>query len=124
LGAGNYSFYSTETVQSKYFTNVIDLGFSYIYECESTNANRVRPLFKNLDGESIRLNAEESIDAILKKLDAIVVSQSTIGDLKNIYGYTARNAQYITEKHRKINLQIAVNNNAVTIGFPVILGSY
>ena len=119
LAEGSYSFYSTDKIESVYFTNVIDLGFSYIYECDSCDAGKVRPLFTRIDGESIAVD-NIGTSKILRALGGHVVSQSDFG----IYAYSARIASYIIEDNRKINIQIAYSDDRIIIGWPVILGSY
>ena len=120
IADGIYSFYSTDRVESPYITNTIDLGFSYIYECQSTDASKVRQLLNRVDGESILFTTDISKRKILDHLGARIVSVSGFG----IYAYTPRTNNYITNNNRKINIQIAQKGNKTVIGSPIILGSY
>jgi len=136
LGSGEYSFYSTETISSDLIIKTVNLGFSNIYVCNSKDANKVRALFTNIDGESISIANVKNIQAILRKLnyDAVArfckagsyrkISQSNIAGHQIIYAYSPRAAAYITDNRQKINLQIAQSSNALIIGWPVILGSF
>jgi len=123
LGSGEYCFYSTEIVSSVYITNTTDLGFSYIYHCNSINAAKVRKLFTQIDGESITLK-DKSARTVMQKLGYRFVSQSRISDVVSVYAYSPRGEAYIQSGGQKINLQIAVNGRTTTVGWPVILGSY
>ena len=120
IAVGSYSFYSTDEITSPYITRVTDLGFSYIYECKSTDADKVRPLFSRIDGESITVDKGISTKKILKTLGARVVANSDFGT----YAYTPRNQTYIMQNNHKINVQIFHGEDTTTVGFPVILGSY
>jgi len=123
LGHGEYCFYSTDIVTSEYITKTTDLGFSYIYHCDSKNAGKVRKLFDHIDGESITLEGS-SVQAVLKKLKGRIVSQSSIGEIQTIYAYILRGNTFIKNGRQKMNLQIANNGTALIAGWPVILGSY
>ena len=123
LGHGEYSFYSTDVVASPLITNTTDLGFSYIYNCNSKDAPKVRKLFTRIDGESIELESI-SADKILRTLNHRAISQTQISDVKIVYAYSPRGSTFIKDGNSKINLQIAVNNQTTTVGWPVILGSY
>jgi len=123
LGRGEYRFYSPEIVSSAYITKITDLGFSYIYHCNSRNAAKVRALFTRIDGESITLNGK-SARAVTQKLGYRVVSKSSISNVVSVYAYSPRGQVYIQSGGQKINLQIAVNGQMTTVGWPVILGSY
>jgi len=123
LGDGEYSFYSTEIVSSSLITKTTDLGFSYIYTCNSKNAAKVRALFTRIDGESITIE-NTTAKRILQFLKYQKISETKISNVKTIYAYSPRGQVYIQNAGQKINLQIAVNNQTTTVGWPVILGSY
>jgi len=123
LGHGEYSFYSTEVVSSPYITKTTDLGFSYIYVCDSRDAAKVRPLLTRIDGESITVTNIDKA-AVLKKLKYRTVSQSDVCSVAVIYAYSPRGETFIRNGRQKINLQIATNGQTTTVGWPVILGSY
>ena len=123
LGQGEYRFYSTDIVSSPYITRTVDLGFSYIYVCDSADATKVRKLFTRIDGESITL-ANTDKAAVLKRLNYQTVSVSEVSSIAVTYAYSPRGKTFITDNEQKINLQIAVSGRTTTVGWPVILGSY
>jgi hypothetical protein len=123
LGHGEFRFYSTDAVSSPYITKTVNLGFSYIYYCDSRDATKVRALFTRIDGESITLKGK-SARAITQKLGYRVVSESRISNVVSVYAYSPRGQAYLQSGGQKINLQIAVSGQTTTVGWPVILGSY
>ena len=124
IAVGTYSFYSTDEIKSPYITNTIDLGFAYIYECASSDAEKIRRLFKRIDGESISFDTAISTRKILDMLNARVVSTDNTHGMEMVCAHNPRQRNYIVEGGRKINLQIAKSKDKTTIGIPVILGSY
>ena len=123
LGVGEYQIYSTQLVDSSLVTRRHDTGFSYIYYCDSRDATSLRKLFTKIDGESITLE-NGSATSVLKKLNYNPVSQSNLSSMNVVYAYSARAKTFIVNNRQKINLQIAQNGNTLTVGWPVILGSY
>jgi hypothetical protein len=123
LGAGEYTIYSRENVQSNLVTRRIDTGLGFMYFTHSQNAAALRALFRNIDGESITLT---NINArtILKKLNYSRVSTSFDGIMQITYAYSNRGHQFITVNNSRVNLQIAETHNRVTVGWPVILGTF
>ena len=120
LGAGEYCFYSTDNVNGKQITRKIQNGAGYIYYCDGENAGGLRTLFTNIDGESIALQNINTA-RVFKILNYKRVSADTHG---NIYGYSNRGRAYIRSGNKKINLQVSVRGDIVTVGWPVILGGY
>ena len=121
---GTHAFYSSDRIQSPHIINTIDLGFSFIYYVRSENAHIVRPLFKNIDGESITLDNNLDTNNILRRLGASEVSQSNFSELDILYAYSPKIPTYIIAHGQSINIQIVQRGNTTTIGWPVILGSY
>ena len=120
LGHGEYSFYSTDVVTSELITRTTDLGFSFIYHCDSRDAAEVRRLFGRIDGESIKLHDKASATSVLRTLGYTEVSRT--GTM--VYAYSPRGKSFIRADGQRVNLQVAYSGNTVIVGWPVILGSY
>ena len=76
-------------------------------------------------GESLFLKNYEA-DAILKKLNAQIKFLEYIDnlDLSIIYAYSPIISKTVELKNTSINLQIAVANDYLVVGWPMILGSF
>jgi len=124
LGEGVISIYSREVVTSPLITSVTNIGFGFIYTTCATNANELRAKFNVIDGESIALTHSACPHEILRQLGHTMVSYQRGGGLFTIYAYSSRGRDFIRQDGNRINMQIAVRDGRVTVGWPVILGSY
>jgi len=124
LGCGEFSIYSREVITSPLITNTTNIGFGFIYTTHSSNANALREKFNIIDGESITLSNFICPQDILTQLGYTQISYQRGGGLFTIYAYSNRGRDFIRKTDHRINLQIAVRGGRVTVGWPVILGSY
>lgn len=96
-------------------------GGGYIIETDKKTAYENFDNIKGCFGVTIFFDNIQ-LEDILNNVN--VVKQEKIGDCE-IYYATAKNIIFSTYiENKKINLQIAVSNNKIIIGFPLILGSY
>ena len=124
LGDGDFSIYSREVITSPLVHSVTNIGIGFVYTTTSSNAAALRAKFNQIDGESIVLSTFKEPSRILALLGYTKVSTQTLSDLHTIYAYSGRGRDFITSEGTRINLQIAVRGDRVTVGWPVILGSF
>lgn len=106
--SGDYTVYTSNE-------NSINLGFCYMGK-EHTKDEVV--------GESIKIENLE-IGSALKTLSANVVKTEYLDDGTTvIYAYSSLINESVKIENKNVNLQIAERNNIVTIGWPLILGSF
>lgn len=74
-------------------------------------------------GESFVCDAS-NFERLLKTLKADIVKKETIEGRFIVYAYTAHNRNYVTLQNNKVNLQICINDEQMTVGWPLILGSF
>lgn len=102
-------------------------GNGFILQCRSRDAAEVYALLSPalLSGESFSFSGGlAEARAILSRLDAEVVSSEQIDQLQIWYGYTRMLGGELSVQGQAINLQIAIRDGTVTVGTPLILGSY
>ena len=121
---GEHAFYTTDRIESPLVTRKVDLGFAFIYFTASDNAMELRQKFSRIDGESVTISNTRPIDSILQSIGAREISTSRIHNLHIVYAYSPRVPTFITKNNARINIQIAVRYDRITIGWPIILGSY
>ena len=110
--AGEYSAYSEVKIENKSKT---DLGFCFMYN---------EPVDQGLVGESVKIEDFEVASAI-KTLNAKVVKTECLDNgTVVIYAYTNKINKTVEINNKKVNLQIAHNDEYAIIGWPLILGSF
>ena len=122
---GQYCFY----VKGKYdLKNCLctDSGCGTIIQTTFKNAQKIKKDINNIQGESYCFNSsnEDVVNDILNMFNAVIVKQQDLGNLKIVYAFSVKLDKFVTDDGEKINLQICKNINNVTVGYPIILGSY
>ena len=106
---GEYTAYSSSSN-----TKDINLGF-----CSITNTKT-----KSTIGESIICQNLE-LSAAIKTLKATVLKKEYLDcNTVVIYGYSPLINKSVNLNNLKVNIQIAVKDNEIIIGWPLILGSF
>ena len=123
---GEHTFYSTQKTNQKE-TNITKNGNGYLI---STNSQNAKNVFQNLEkeklhGESFRLSGtEKDIPKLLHSLCAKTVKEERFDDFLILYANSPKIANYVVVNNKKVNIQIAYKNKVITVGTPIILGSY
>lgn len=123
--AYEYCFYISSEVDEDDFTKVIKNGNSYVGYCNILDAPSIKKRYK-VDGESFTTTGTKvTVGEMVKTLSAKIVSQGEVDGIYTIYLYTGRlNTPSIDLFGDKVNVQIALSGNKITVGYPIILGSY
>lgn len=124
LGSGYMNIFSTCVVSHPYIINRTSLGFAHSYRIRSEHAETIRPLFRNIDGESITLHNADKRTILHQLSNHQKISTSRIGTLQVTSLYSNRTSSFVRDGNNRINLQVSYRNGTVTIGWPVILGSF
>ena len=108
---GEYLMYTNNEIE-----NSTDLGFCYMSN-EVGNNNKVV-------GESMTLQNYE-VGKILEDLNAKIIKTECLEDGTNvIYAYSDLIKTQVECGSGKVNLQIAIKEDCVIVGWPLILGSF
>ena len=111
--SGEYYCYTEQPVNN----NSINLGFCHLTINQKSSKN-------NIVGESVTTKNIE-INSALQTLKAKVIKTEYLSNGTTvIYAYTNLIKSSVELFNTKVNLQIALNNNTTTIGWPLILGSF
>jgi len=124
LGSGQFRFYSRERIHSPLIYGTIQIATGFIYITTSDNAPLLRRKFSQIDGESLTLDYAKSKREILHILGYTAVSTQNNSVMQITYAYSGRGLSFIRSGRDRINLQISNRSGVVTVGWPVILGSY
>lgn len=110
--SGDYTAYSHQKISKE----SVFLGSCYM------TANKVD--LKKVVGESVVLKNYEA-SQILKTLKAKIVSSEFLDTGASvIYAYSYLVPRSVKVQNKKVNLQVAIYDDHIVLGWPVILGSF
>ncbi len=102
-----------------------DIGFGKIVQCGGTDFAKVLAQCKDVDGTSFCFVATQNdLATLLNTLSVNVHTTQTLGNLTIVCGYSPKLTGGVILDGNKTNVQIAFDGNTITIGSPLILGSY
>ena len=125
LENGRYSAYVTSLSDVPTGYEYILVASGGILTCGLDRMSGIESCTYKLLGESLSFygNDEEFYDIIQFYRIKIVKTESLDG-ITTIYGHSYAFTKYIIIDSQKINVQIALNNSYITVGTPIIFGSY
>lgn len=124
---GEYYFYVEGEEEKGEFSSATLNGETTVLKCPIYLASSQREKIKGkILGESFSVSQDrENISELVKKLGAKVVSESKVDGIYSVYLYAGSlNANVVSLFGESVNMQIALSNGKMHVGFPVILGSY
>ena len=124
--SGEYIFYAKNIDNlPKDSAFVIQNGNSYIVKTDFENAQKVKAKLCGIIGEAVSFSGS-TLDAIffMNKIGMELKIEESINDIHIFYGYIKGLEKYMFVGNEKINTEIAVSQNKITIGYPIIIGDY
>ena len=121
-----HTFYATESLNSN-TANIIQNGNGFLISTNSQNAKKVLSELnsQNIQGESFCFDGTFcDVQKILYSLNAQIVKKECFDDFQVFYAHSPKISKYILMNFKKVNMQIVLKNNKITVGSPIILGSY
>ncbi|HHW90375.1 MAG TPA: hypothetical protein GX745_05695 [Clostridiales bacterium] len=118
-------FYTTEKPMSNDHNLVFD-GIYHQIHCDAKSAAKVKSALSNIRGMSVSFQGTiKDIDYILDFYKVKVIFETYQNQIFYIYGYSDLiNAKAVKIDDNYVNIQLALRKNTVTVGAPIILGSY
>ena len=105
--------------------NAIDMGTGYIVECDAQSYATALGKCKGVDGVSVSFSGTDvDVERIVKLFDLQTVSTYQLDGLYVVCGLSNKVTGGVWLDGDKVNLQIAYKDGVVTVGSPLILGSY
>lgn len=103
----------------------IDMGLGRQVTCSVAEFQTTVLSCGGVDGVSVSFDGSiQDLNAILDRLQATQVNAQQLGDLYVACYYSNRLQGGMTLDGKRVNLQIAFRNGTITVGYPLILGSY
>ena len=105
--------------------NGIDIGSGKIVQCSVTELSKTLARCKDVDGFSVCFEGTSyDVDRILQLFEIDVTSTYDICGLQIVCGNSSKLKGGVVLDGVTVNLQIAFKDGTVTVGSPLILGSY
>lgn len=121
-----HTFYTTQNISLKN-ANSIKSGNGFLISTSSNNACIVKSTLNEnyIQGESFCFDGtQDDITKILHSLNATIVKKEKFDGFTVLYAHSPKITNYIILNNKKVNIQIAYKNKIITVGTPIILGSY
>jgi len=126
LYEGTYTFYTMEQFEDDR-VDIVQSGNGFLINCDNNLASEIyNSLNKEyLQGESFSFSGDvQDVYSILSNLNVTQNKVEQFSDLYIVYGYSPLLENSVEVDGEQINIQVALRENIVTIGTPLILGSY
>lgn len=103
----------------------IENGNGKIVIADSNTYKDILKSASGIDGISFSfVGGQSDIDDLQNTLKLKIVYTETVDDIVCIYGYSSLVKGSVNLDGKKINVQIAKSNDTISVGSPLILGSY
>ena len=103
----------------------IDMGSGKIVECNVSDFNNALEHCQDVDGFSVSFSGtDKDVERIIRLFKLKVTSTLDINGLQIVCGNSSKLTGGVTLDGQRVNLQIAYKDGTVTVGSPLILGSY
>ncbi|HRF35826.1 MAG TPA: hypothetical protein PLZ09_00840 [Clostridia bacterium] len=89
------------------------------------NGQKTADSLVNIVGISATFEGDfDDMQKVLKKCRVAVLSEESVGNVHIIYGISESCGKPVQANGMNINFQIAIRDNVITVGTPLIMGSY
>ena len=121
-----YSFYTNKLENQIPNAKTIKNGNTSIVRCEANYVQSVRNCLSDVLGESVVVKSpsKEQMKRILAYLKDKTFRSEVVDKTEIVYAYDETLNRYIMIDGQKSNIQVAIKNDLVTIGYPIIFGDF
>lgn len=120
------TFYTNQPFYCDYATTIKN-GGAYHISCDAKNLQKILKKIdkKHVKGESFCIfGSKNDLNNIVRRLNVVVKNEEQIDDAFIVEGYNSKFGNSIFVNGKEINIQLAYHNGLITVGCPVILGSF
>lgn len=77
------------------------------------------------EGESVTFcGSKDRFESEIRRLGVTVTERQSLGGIEIVYGYTEKLRGGVNVDGKRVNIELAYRGGTITVGTPVILGSY
>lgn len=119
-------------MQVTYYTNsnisknsVLLYGNTYMTTFNGKEYKEIESSLNNILSVSAQFQGDyNDFKKTQKKCGVNVLNSQTVDDVLIIYGYSDKFGRCVQVLDKMVNIQIAIRKNTITVGTPLIMGSY
>ena len=121
-----YYFYTPKLNIEIKDANIISNGNSSIVVCDAQNSKKVKSRLPEVLGESVRITdySKETLSEIMNKYSSKIKKIENINNYQFLLCYDDSLPKFVLVDEQKINLQIAITDSEIDVGYPLILNGY
>ena len=123
---GKYVFYTSQILNDEN-VSVEKSGMGYVLTCSTKYATKIKSKLNiNLiKGESFSfLGVKSEVENLIKRFNIKVLNKEVLDEILVIDGYSSKFGKSVCTSCGNVNIQIAFNKGTITVGTPLILGSF
>lgn len=123
---GKYVFYTSQILNDEN-VSVEKSGMGYVLTCSTKYATKIKSKLNiNLiKGESFSfLGVKSEVENLIKRFNIKVLNKEVLDEILVIDGYSSKFGESVCTSCGNVNIQIAFNKGTITVGTPLILGSF
>ena len=121
-----YYFYAKDVILKSESAEYIKNGNSYIVCCSFDDASKVKKQLDGIMGESVRIIncSKNTKQKILSRYQKYIVDEQCVDEYQTYLCYNPQINDFVIVDGKKVNVQIAIKNYEINLGFPLILNGY
>lgn len=118
-----YTFYTVdESDKNLTFTKN---GNVFFVSCNLQDAGKVKQKLSNILGESVCFKGDKVAGLnYISSFNYTSILTEDVNGIFTLYAYTPQIENFVYINNKKVNIELAVNKGVITIGSPIIVGSY
>ena len=121
-----YFFYTTSLNFQIPNAKITSCGNGSIVACNAKDSTSIKKILPNIYGESIRIKnyTSETLKDIINKYGSNIVKKELVDNYDIILCFDNSLPNFVTIDETKVNVQIAISQNEINVGYPLILNGY
>lgn len=121
-----YTFYVSGSVDKINNATVTKNGNASVVSCSAEFSGNIKNQLSDILGESVCFYkpSQKTANYILDMLTSKILFSENVQENKICYAYDETLPRFVMVNNQKVNLQIAINDNFIKIGYPLILDSF
>lgn len=121
-----YYFYTSSINYQISGAKITSCGNGSIVSCNAEDSQKIKKILPYIYGESVRIKNydNDTLKNIIQNYTKNLVKKEYIDDYNFMLCYDKSMPNFVTIDNQKVNVQIAISQNEINIGYPLILNGF